>query len=396
MGKFAKGLNVHFKETNIVLLLFCIIASIFGVLMVHSSTRYHLSDGNLFYRDTLVMVIAIVLGLIFALVISFVDYRILLRYWPFIAFACIVLMASLFIWGVGPADRPDAKTWIPIGGVFFQPSELLKVGFVITFSVHLGMVENEINSFKNILLLGIHAFVPFALVLFTGDLGSALVFIFIFLSMLFISGVHLKYFATGITLCLVATPILWLKFLSSFQKERLLAVYYPAALSTDRYEAVIFQQRQAINAIGSGQLTGKGLFNGSYTQHGLVPVSENDMIFSVIGEELGFFGGIAALTLIFLIVYKIVKVARMSDENNTKLLCYGIATMIASQTILNIGMCLKLLPVIGITLPFFSAGGSSNLCVYIAIGIVLSVYRFNKARAPVDFRLSRIRTPFTG
>jgi rod shape determining protein RodA len=165
-------------------------------------------------------------------------------------------------------------------------------------------------------------------------------------------------------------------------------------MSVDRYEAVIFQQQQAVNAIGSGQLLGKGLFKGSYTQHGLVPVSENDMIFSVIGEELGFVGAMAALILITAIVFRIVIVGKKAVESHTSLMCYGVAIMIAAQSVINIGMCMKLLPVIGITLPFFSAGGSSNLCIYIAVGLVLSVHRFNTERKPVDFRLSRISTPF--
>ncbi len=396
MSKLSKGVGIHIRETDKLLLLLCIITSAFGVIMVHSATRYRIDEGSLFYRDTLVMVAAIAIGIAFAVIISFIDYKIIIRFWPFIAGVCLLLMFVLFVCGVGPADRPDAKTWIPIGGIYFQPSELLKIGFIITFSVHLDAVKDDINNIKNILLLGVHAVIPVVLVFITGDLGSALVFVMIILGLLFLSGVYLRYFAAGFAVCVVAIPILWIKFLSEFQKERLLAVYYPAGLSAERYETIIFQQQQAVNAIGSGQLTGNGLFQGSYTQNGLVPVSENDMIFSVIGEELGLIGCIAALILIAAIVFRIAAIGKKSTEKHTSLLCSGIAIMIASQSVINIGMCIKLLPVIGITLPFFSAGGSSNLCVYIAIGLIMSVYRFNKERAPVDFRLSRISTPFAG
>ena len=387
-------LRVHIKETDKLMLILCFITSAFGILMVHSATRYHLSDGSMFYRDTIVMVAAIAIGVVASIIISFIDYKIIVRFWPVIAGICLLLMFSLFVWGVGPSDRPDAKTWLPIAGVYFQPSELLKIGFIITFSTHLDMVKDDLNNIKNVLKLGVHAVIPVGLVFATGDLGSSLVFVFIILGMLFLAGLQLRYFAAGFAICLAAVPIVWIKFLSEFQKERLLAVYYPKGLSVDRYEAVIFQQQQAVNAIGSGQLFGEGLFKGSYTQNGLVPVSENDMIFSVIGEELGFIGSMAALILITLIVIKCVAVGRKTTENNTSLMCYGIAIMIASQSVINIGMCLKLLPVIGITLPFFSAGGSSNLCIYIAVGLILSVHRFNTERKPVDFRLSRISTPF--
>ncbi|NLB36971.1 MAG: FtsW/RodA/SpoVE family cell cycle protein [Clostridiales bacterium] len=388
------SLRVHIKETDKLMLILCFITSAFGVLMVHSATRYHLSDGSIFFRDTIVMVAAIAIGAVAAIIISFIDYKIIVRFWPVIGGICLLLMLSLFIWGVGPADRPDAKTWIPIAGIYFQPSELLKIGFIITFSTHLDAIKDDINNIKNLLKLGVHALIPVCLVFATGDLGSALVFVFIILGLLFLAGLQLRYFAAGFAFSLAAVPIAWFEFLSQFQKERLLAVYYPKGMSVDRYEAVIFQQQQAVNAIGSGQLLGKGLFKGSYTQHGLVPVSENDMIFSVIGEELGFVGAMAALILITAIVVRIVIVGKKAVESHTSLMCYGVAIMIAAQSVINIGMCMKLLPVIGITLPFFSAGGSSNLCIYIAVGLVLSVHRFNTERKPVDFRLSRISTPF--
>ena len=119
------------------------------------------------------------------------------------------------------------------------------------------------------------------------------------------------------------------------------------------------------------------------------------MIFTSIGEETGFFGCIVALGLLFLIVYKIIRIAKNSRDFSTQLFCYGMAVMISAQVLINIGMCLMILPVIGITLPFFSAGGSSTLCLYIGIGLVFSIYRFNRSRAAVNFRLSRISTPFS-
>ena len=140
---------------------------------------------------------------------------------------------------------------------------------------------------------------------------------------------------------------------------------------------------------------GDGLFKGTYTQTpGGVPVNESDMVFSVVGEELGFVGCIAMLALMAFIVIRIASVGKKSRNLTGSLLCYGTAFMIAAQTVINIGMCLKLLPSIGITLPFISAGGSSNLCIYFGIAIVMSVYRFNCDRQPVNFRLTNISTPF--
>lgn len=396
MKKLANNLKLFINQTDKLLVFLCLFASACGVMMVHSATLNNISEAKIISRDTLIMIIAITTGVILFFLISLIDYEITLRMWPIIAAACLILMFSLFIWGVGPENRSDAKSWLPIAGINFQPSELLKIGFVLTFTMHIDTVKERINEYKNIILLLIHGLIPIALVILTGDLGSALVFIIIFFGMLFVAGVSLRYFLGVFAMSVVALPIFWIEFFSDFQKQRFLAVYYPKALSSTVYKALIYQQQQSINAIGSGEFLGKGLFKGSFTQSGLIPVDESDMIFSVVGEELGFIGCVALLLLLSLIILKIVLVGRKSKDNIGSIICYGIAFMIGAQSIINIGMCLKLLPCIGITLPFFSAGGSSNLCVYIGLGIIMSIYRANQDSSPVDFRLSHIRTPFSG
>ncbi|MBQ6625620.1 MAG: FtsW/RodA/SpoVE family cell cycle protein, partial [Clostridia bacterium] len=139
---------------------------------------------------------------------------------------------------------------------------------------------------------------------------------------------------------------------------------------------------------------GKGLFKGSYTQNGVVPERQNDMILSVVGEELGLVGCVLLLVLFFIIIFKIVRNARVSKDNAGMYICYGLAFMFISQIIINIGMCLQLLPVIGITLPFISAGGSSTLSSYIAIGFVLSVYRHNNKLEADNFSINIIKNSY--
>ena len=275
-----------------------------------------------------------------------------------------------------------------------QPSELFKIAFIITFAVHLDYVGEDINKLKNALLLCVHGGVPALLVILTGDLGSALVFVSIFIGMMFASGLAARYFAAAGAVILAAVPVLWFAFFSDFQKGRILAVYAPSKLDTALYKKYIFQQQQSVNAIGSGRFFGRGFLKGAYTQSHSVPVNDSDMIFSVIGEELGFVGAFAALALIALIIVKIVFVGKQANTNMGSLICYGTAVMIGSQAIMNIGMCLKLLPCIGITLPFFSSGGSSNLCIYIAIGLVMSIYRCSQRGEVTNFRYNRISTPF--
>ena len=387
-------ISVFIKETNKTLLAMCIILSSFGLLMVHSATLRTLTEDAVISRSVITMAIAIAGGIVGCLVISAFDHDFIARLWPLIGFVCLALMASLFAIGTSPEGRDDAFSWIKLGSFYFQPSELLKVGFSVTFAVHLDTVKDEINKFRNIIYLGLHAFLAVALVILTGDLGSALVFMIMAIGMLFIAGVSWKYFLAGIAAVCVAAPIIWFEFLADFQKQRFLAVYSPSSLSQAAYETNIYQQKQGLSAIGSGRLTGEGLFHGTFTQNGLVPESQNDMIFTVVGEELGFIGCIALLLFILLLVLKIISIGKKASNTTGRYMCFATAIMIAAQTVINVGMCLKVLPVIGITLPFMSAGGSSNLCIYLSIGLVLSVYRSSFVADPTEVRRNSISTPF--
>lgn len=360
------------KETDLYLFILCLFASAFGLVMVMSATRYTVDEGSRFSREFIVMLAAVGIGIFISVLISALDYQIFTKLWPLIAIVCIGLMLVLFKWGSGPASRPDVHTWLKFGPVSFQPSELVKVGFIITFSVHLEKLKYKINNIFSIIQLGIHTIIPTALVAVTGDMGSSLVFIVIAGVMLYSAGVHWGYFAGAAAFVAAASPLVWTYGLKQLQKDRFLALIYP-----ELYPNIIYQQKYGINAIGSGGFTGQGLFKGTYTQAGAIPEGQNDMIFSVIGEELGFVGCIVALLLLVLITLRMVSVGKKSIEQSTNLICCGMAAMIAGQMLINIGMCLMLLPVVGITLPFFSSGGSSNLCVYIGIGLVLSIYRHN-------------------
>ncbi len=381
------------KETDIYLAVLCIIASVAGTVAVHSATRFSLEPGQTVARDTIVMIIAVLLGFIICMVISAIDYEVILKLWPVVAGASVLLMLTLFVWGTGPTERSDVITWLPFRfgsfSFYFQPSELLKIAFIITFSVHLELAGDRLDKILNILLLCAHGAFSTLLVVITGDMGSALVFLMIFAVMMFMAGIKLRYFGIALLTVIAAFPLVWVKVFNNIQRDRFLALIYP-----ESYSDIIYQQLQGKNAIGTGGFTGQGLFNGPYTSNGVVPEAENDMILSVFGEELGFLGCLGVMVLFLLIVLRIIKIARSANDNPGKMMCIGVAAMIASQVIVNVGMCLMLLPCIGITLPFMSAGGSSNLCIYIAMGVVFSVYRFNANRTPTDFRMINVRTPY--
>lgn len=384
MSKIMNILKNAVRETDIFLLSLCVLTSAFGITMVASATGIDTAEGALFSRDARTMLIAVAAGLFIAVAVSFIDYNFITKMFPAIGAVCIGLMLLTLAVGVGPAERPDAKTWIVLGstGFYFQASELLKIGFIITFGMHLELVSDKTDRLLHVLLLCVHAAVPVGLVAISGDMGSALVFIFIFGAMMFAANVQMRYFIIGGAAVCAAVPAVWYFIFDDTQRSRILGLIYP-----DRYEDIMYQQNYGMKAIMSGGLTGQGLFNGKLTQAGTVPESENDMIFTCIAEELGFLGCVAALGLLLLITLKIFRTGRKSKYGATSLMCYGLAAMIVSQVMINIGMCLKILPVIGITLPFFSAGGSSNLCLYIGIGLALSIYRFDREREAVEVRL---------
>ncbi len=390
MKKYFSLTRRFVAETDKVLLLLIAAASVFGVMMVHSATRWRLEEGQFIQRDAIVMIIAAVAGIIVTLIISAIDYELIMKIWPIIGAFCVGLMLITLIFGVAPEERPDSKCWLQFGSFYFQSSELVKIGYLITYSMHLELCKDNINSPKSIILLGIHALVPIGLVVLTGDMGSALVFIFMTIGMLFFAGLHIGFFGAGGILAVAASPLIWMYIFDEYQRNRFLALFRPEDFADESY-----QQRLGLNALGSGGFFGQGYLKGTYTQAGLVPERENDFILTAIGEETGFFGCLIALLLLFFICFKMIKTGKEARDFSAQLACYGIATMIAAQVVINAGMVLMVLPVIGITLPFFSAGGTSTLCLYIGIGLIFSIYRYNRSRETVNFRLSRIASPFS-
>lgn len=377
------------RETDWLFLTLCFLLSVFGVLMVASASFRTKADGALLSRDALVMILATVLGVAIALVISFIDYDLIFKLWPLVALGSVGLMLLLLTpLAVAPDARSDARSWLkilPRFNLYLQPSEILKIGFIITLSVHLDKVRHELSSFRNVLLLCIHAAIPIGLVVVTGDMGSALIFILMFIGMLFVAGIHWLYFPAGLLMVGAAAPIVWYRLFDDIQRNRILAL-----LSPDDYPKEIYQQRQALHAMQNGGLFGTGYLHGDFTQSNSIPECQNDMIFAVVGEELGFLGALALLALFALFAVRVVRTGKRARNFAAQMLCYGIMFMVMAQVAVNIGMCTQLLPVIGITLPFISAGGSSVICLYLAVGLVLSVFRSSRGLQYDDYRYARL------
>lgn len=374
MKQKIKGIWDYIRRADILLWLLLAAISVYSLVLLKSVSRA--TEAN-YFRTQLM---AVGLGVTAAIVVSLIDYAEIANLWYLIAGFSVFLMLYTAIFGdaVTGSGGVNAKAWISIGGRTFQSSELVKIAFMITFAKHLDIVckENRIHNPLQLIMLGCHALVPVGLCILQGDTGAAVVFFFMFLSMCFAAGVKVRYFAILGAAVVTALPILWKFFLPEYQKDRFIALFNLDDVYVQANEG--YQQYQGRISIGSGQLHGQGLFEGSRVATGSVPFQHSDYIFSVAGEELGFVGCCGILLLLLLFLAKILHVAHTARDDLGKYICFGFFGLIALESVWNIGMCLAILPVMGITLPFFSAGGSSAACLYMGFGLVQSVYMRRK------------------
>ena len=368
--KFFGRIADYIRECDKIMFILCIFATSFGCISVLSATRH---TGEL--SDFLTQVIAMLLGLTAAVVISLFDFSTFIKYWPLAAAIGLIPVILTFFVGYAPPGTDD-KAWLYVFGISFQPSELLKVMFLITFSAHLTAVKERINELKNLLLLCAHGFTPAVLIHFQGDDGTALVFIIMALGMMYAAGVRLRYFLFALSGLLVASPFIYFFVMNDDQRTRIWSIFNIEA----DIKGAGYQQYRGRVALANGGWFGQGYLKGSLTQSAGVPEGHNDFIFTLIGEEWGFVGCMVVILVLGAICLRCLQVARMCRKDTGKYICIGVFAMLLTHIIINIGMCTSILPVIGITLPFFSAGGASLGCLYLSVGLVLSVYNHRNDR----------------
>ncbi len=375
MGKrILKGFVNYFRRADILLWLILAAISVYSLILLKSVSRA--TESN-YFRTQL---FAIGLGVAGAVVISLIDYVEIANFWYLIAGFSVFLMIYTALFGevISGSGGVEARAWISIGGRTFQSSELVKIAFIVTYSKHLDIIKKrgQMDNPIQLLLLGCHALVPFLLCIWQKDTGAGVVFFFIFLAMSFSAGVKLRYFGILAGLVVIAFPILWRFVMDEYQKDRFIALFNLENADVQMDQG--YQQYQGRISIGSGGLWGQGLFEGSRVANNSVPFQQSDYIFSVAGEELGFVGCSLIILLLFLLMIEVLRVAHSARDDLGKYMCFGFFGLVALQSITNIGMCLAILPVMGVTLPFFSAGGSSAVCLYLGFGLVQSVYMRRK------------------
>lgn len=326
-----------------------------------------------------VQLAAALLGIAAALALSAVDYRALAKRWLWftVPVAALVLLTLLRMGPLGIAPYgTDNYSWIRLPlGFTLQPTELLKICFIITYSLHLQSVRATLNRLRNLLLLLAHMALPVLVVHFQGDDGTALVFIAIGFVMLFAAGLSRIILACILAGGIAGGAVLWVTgYFKSYQMQRIAALFNP---SDPKYADIIYQQACGRQALGNGGWLGQGLLGGEYTY---VPLQRNDFIFTFIGEAMGFVGAAAVVLLFTALLARILWVGRSSADLLGGLICVGVFSTLAWQIVVNLGMNLMLGPVIGITLPFLSAGGTSVVSVYLSMGLVASVHRVSRAQ----------------
>ena len=387
-----KLMRRYAARADLLLLALCAVCSALSVVVLVSVGQSQLGGSN---NKASVQLIASLLGVMLAVIMSTVDYRTLARAWPLhAAVAWGLVLPTLFIHNLslGPltigynAGDTDNYSWYRLGGFTFQPTELAKISFILTFAMHLNNVRSRINEPKELLKLLAHLFAPILLIHIQGDDGTAIIYGIIGCCMMFTAGLSWKYIVGALAAGIAAVSAAFM-FLSdsigkSYQWYRILAVIDPEnatgwAPSEDVWKNIVYQQDRGEVALGAGGIFGNGMFSGEYYS---VPNAHNDFIFSWVGNALGFVGCMVVLGVLLALVVRTFAVGARSEDLLGSFICAGVGGALLAQIAVNVGMNLRLLPVIGVTLPFYSAGGSSVLMLYICVGLVLSVHMHNKKK----------------
>lgn len=359
------------RQADWLLLCLCCGAALFGLVMIASATNFLNS-----WKMVIVQACAIVLGVSIYFLMSQIDLTEAAKRWKWLlGFGIVMFLLLKTPLGI---ENNGNRAWLGIQGfpANIQPAEIVKLTFILVLSRQLVWVKENwgLKSLRSIAFLAGHVLLMVGLYyVISSDMGSALVYIFIFAAMAFVAGVAARWFIIALLGGGAAFYLLWeLDKIPDYMKERFMVVFDH---NLDPLGAG-WQQTRSLLALGGGKLTGQGLFHGIQTQgeySGSLPFRYTDFIFSAIGEELGMLGCLAVLLLLAAIIVRCLMVARKARNTTESYVCVGVAAVLIFQTISNVGMCLFVLPVIGLTLPFFSYGGSSIVTLFAAMGMVSSV-----------------------
>ena len=367
MGKLFDKVREIAKKGDMLLLALCVVATLFGIVMIYAATA---NEDN--SRYIIIQTGCLIAGIIIYFALTAFDIDILAGQRTLLFVFNALFIGLLLVFGV--EGTSGNKSWLSFPFLPFniQPAEVCKITFVIILARTLSVNQTRTSSIKCVGQLLFHMlFIVGFYVVISRDTGVALIFIFIFLIMAYVGGVSGWWFLAGAGAFAVAAPTLWATVMRDDQKNRILALFDPTIDPNGL--GVLWQTNQNLKTLRNGGLSGRGLFNGTMTNSGALPARHTDSIFSTIGEQLGLIGSLIVLILLFVIVARIIYIGIKTPDYQNRLICMGIAAMFLFQILINVGVCLGLLPVIGLALPFFSYGGSSIITSFVAMGIVSGI-----------------------
>lgn len=362
--KFTKP--YHLKNYKFNLILSVVALSILGILVIGSAQASSQPK----------QIAGLGIGLVIMLIISLIDYEWILNfYWLIYGFAIIILGAVLVI----GTKVNGARRWIDLGFTTFQPSELAKILLILFFAKFIMEHEEDINDKFTLLKYAVLSAIPLGLIISEPNLSTTLCTAMVLCLLIYIGGLSYKFIGT-VLIILIPLTIIFLsivvqpdqKILKDYQQDRILSFLEPEKYASDG----AYQQKNSVMAIGSGQLTGKGLNNNTTTSvknGNFILEPETDFIFAIVGEELGFVGSCIVIALLLLIVIQCIIIGTRSQNLSGRIICCGVGGLIGIQSFINIGVATQLLPNTGVPLPFVSYGLTSLVSLYIGIGFVLNV-----------------------
>ena len=370
MRHYIEELKDFFKKGDMVLLVLCLVVAGFGVICIASATSAEKFGGN--FKYIAIQIISIGLGVLMYALVSSIDLDYLSEHRGLMVAFNIFLLLLLIPFGTD--NNTGNRSWLHFPGfpVNVQPAEICKITYIIimasVMSSHQNRISHPVSVLHMLMHLGILVVLNLAL---SSDMGVSLIFVFIFIGMAFAGGVSLWWFALAIGSIAAAFPILW-QFLGQYQRNRILILFDPTIDPqgiNERYHSKINLQ-----SLTGGGLMGQGLFQGNRTQGGNLFAQHTDYIFSSMGEELGFAGCVLIMVLELAIIARCIYVGVRCQDYMRRLVCYGAASALMFQLMINVGMCIGVMPVIGLTLPLISYGGSSVVTIFAMLGLVSGAY----------------------
>ena len=366
MRVFFQEVRDFFRKGDLVLLFLCLVTTAFGLLVIASATN-HMGYG----RFILIQTFAAGLGVGFYILMSSLDLDALFEHRVSMVLFNSFLLLLLIPFGTD--NSSGNRSWLdfPLLPVNIQPAEICKITYILIMASVMSSYQNRLSSIQSVLHMALHLVLLVGLnMAMSSDLGVSLIFVFIFIGMAWAGGVNIGWFLLAGAVLVVAIPSLW-PLLGTYQQERFEILWNPELdpLGLDaRYQLV-----RTLRALTGGGLTGQGLFHGLRTQSGYLPAQHTDAILATIGEEMGFLGCLLVAVLLLAIVARCIYIGIHTPDFSRRLVCFGAASALIFQVFVNVGMNIGVVPIIGLTLPFISYGGSSIVTIYAMLGLVSGV-----------------------